>query len=279
MIQDILPSRLDNQFKSAVPGEKDHILIFDEEGHVLVKIKDGKGSFANAEYAREPVYLFSIDDEQYFLDRPTGREVWSMDVPEGYSFMSLREMRSACFGKELFAAYTAWHLWRWYRDNVFCGRCGKPLVHHGKERAMECPTCGNVIYPRINPAVIVGVINGDSMLITRYRVGYGHNALVSGFVEIGEPLEETVAREVMEEAGIKVKNITYYKSQPWGTAQDILTGFYCELDGDGTITMDPGELKYAQWVKREDIELQPDDISLTNEMMRMFRDGKTPVRG
>lgn len=138
---------------------------------------------------------------------------------------------------------------------------------------MKCEECGYIIYPRLNPAVIVGVRNGDSLLLTKYRQGYGYNALVAGFVEIGETLEECVAREVMEETGLSVKNITYYKSQPWGIAGDILVGFYCDVDGDDTIHMDDNELKYAEWVRREDIELQPANYSLTNEMMRMFKNG------
>ncbi len=77
----------------------------------------------------------------------------------------------------------------------------------------------------------------------------------------------------MEEAGIKVKNIKYYKSQPWGMAQDILMGFYCEVDGDDTIHMDKNELRYAEWVNREDVELQPNNLSLTNEMMQIFKEG------
>ncbi|MBP5162554.1 MAG: NAD(+) diphosphatase [Spirochaetales bacterium] len=183
-------------------------------------------------------------------------------------------MRDVFEGKEVFAAFTAYHLWRWYEDNRYCGRCGSRLDHDRKERALRCPECNNVIYPRINPAVIVGVIKGDCLLITRYRNGYGHNALVAGFTEIGETLEETVAREVMEETGVRVKNIRYYKSQPWGMAQDILAGFFCEADGDARIHLDQNELKYAEWVKRQDIVLQPNNLSLTNEMMMVFRDNK-----
>ena len=111
------------------------------------------------------------------------------------------------------------------------------------------------------------------MLITRYRTGFANNALVAGFTEIGETFEETVEREVMEEVGLKVKNIRYYKSQPWGIAADILTGFYCEVDGSDEIKMDENELKYAEWVERDEIVLQPQEYSLTNEMMKRFKDG------
>ena len=119
--------------------------------------------------------------------------------------------------------------------------------------------------------MIVGVIKGDCLLITRYKTGYKHNALVAGFTEIGETVEQTVQREVMEETGIRVKNIRYYKSQPWGMAQDLLMGFYCEADGNEKIRRDENELKYAEWVRQEEIVLQPNDLSLTNEMMKLFR--------
>ena len=81
----------------------------------------------------------------------------------------------------------------------------------------------------------------------------------------------------MEETGVKVKNIRYYKSQPWGMAQDILVGFFCEAEGDGDIRMDENELKYAEWVSREDIVLQPNNLSLTNEMMKMFKESEIMI--
>jgi len=82
-----------------------------------------------------------------------------------------------------------------------------------------------------------------------------------------------VSREVMEEAGLKVKNIRYYKSQPWGLAGDILAGFYCDVDGSNEIRMDENELKLAQFMTKDEIVLQPDSFSLTNEMMKRFKDG------
>jgi NAD+ diphosphatase len=125
---------------------------------------------------------------------------------------------------------------------------------------------------------VVGVINGDSILLTKYaNRKMSFYALVAGFVEIGETLEECVAREVMEETGLKVKNIRYYKSQPWGSVQDLIVGFYCEVDGDTTIRMDKNELKEALWMKRENIQGQTDDWSLTNQMMMKFKEGDISI--
>jgi len=101
-------------------------------------------------------------------------------------------------------------------------------------------------------------------------------ALIAGFTEIGETLEECVAREVMEEAGLKVKNLRYYKSQPWGSVQDLLMGFYCDVDGDTEIKLERNELKEGRWVPRAEIEGQTDDLSLTNEMMMVFKEGREP---
>ena len=267
MIQDIYPSKLYNAYKNCKSEEGDKLLSFDADGRIMLEGEGDKMVFPKAE-TDDAVYLFSVDDEKYFL------AMTEVQPKEDAHFYTIREVRDRFEGKEVFAVFTAYHLWKWYADNKFCGKCGHSLVHDEKERAMRCPECGNMIYPRINPAVIVGVINGDRLLITKYRRGYSHSALIAGFTEIGETLEETVAREVMEEAGIKVKNIRYYKSQPWGMAQDILVGYYCEADGDDKIRMDEGELKYAEWVKREDIVLQPNSLSLTNEMMSMFKNGK-----
>ena len=99
-------------------------------------------------------------------------------------------------------------------------------------------------------------------------------ALIAGFVEIGETVEETVKREVMEEVGLKVKNLRYYKSQPWSFTDTILMGFFAELDGDEDITLDQEELAMAEWFEREEIPVKEWSISLTNEMIMKFRAGE-----
>jgi len=289
MIQDISPKKMFNQYNpQASAKDSDLVLVF-EGRKVLLKKSDNLQLPVVSDFAKntEFTYLFKIDDCEFYhpakgFDFAKANVASIEDVladgttggPE-FDYMDITDLRENYrLDKHLlFAILTGKHLADWYAINHFCGRCGEAMQHSGTERAMLCPSCKNAVYPRIMPAVIVGVRNGDRLLLTRYRRGYGHNALVAGFVEIGETLEETVAREVMEEAGLKVKNISYYKSQPWGMASDILSGFYCDVDGDDTIRMDEGELKYAAWVERSEIELQPDDASLTNEMMKMFKEG------
>ena len=282
MIQEIFPHIMHNEYHTkAIPKDEDIVFCFENtklwvksgENIAFLQVKDLDGRYVKRE---QLTYLFMIDEQAFYLleipetarisDTMNGA-VMSIEIKE------LREKNEV--SKEMaFAAYTAKHLADWYRDNRFCGRCGKEMVHSEKERAMTCKCCGFTSYPRIMPAVIVGVTNGNEILITRYRTGYRHNALIAGFTEIGETLEETVAREVLEETGIRVKNIRYYKSQPWGIANDLLVGFFCEADGDTEICMDEQELRYAQWTKREDIVLQPDNYSLTNEMMAIFKNGE-----
>ena len=277
MIQDILPSVFDNHFSNYSVGDDDIVFLFwNEQVYVSYDSKNQKLILPTFKDFCCPglssTYLFSIDNHKYFLITEGIAPITNM---AGYSFFSPRQLRDMPLDSnvDLFAVFSAYHIWKWYNDNQFCGHCGNKLEKDTVERALFCPECQAKIYPRINPAVIIGIINGDKLLITKYRKGYSHSALVAGFTEFGETLEQTVEREVMEEVGLKVKNIRYYKSQPWALAQDILAGFFCEVDGDDTIKMDEGELKYAEWVSRKDIELQPSDYSLTNEMMRMFRDG------
>ena len=197
----------------------------------------------------------------------------------GWAFLDARGMRQ--YLKEpkhrIFAMLTGVQLARWYRSNRYCGCCGAKTVHHPVMRCVECPSCGNMIFPRIQPAVIIAVISGDKLLLTKYADRpHKAYALVAGFVEIGETQEEAVAREVMEEVGIKVRNIRYYKTQPWGIDDDLLTGYFCDVDGDDTIYLDHQELKEGAWLSREEVPGEPDDYSLTNEMMMLFKAGKEP---
>ena len=151
------------------------------------------------------------------------------------------------------------------------------MVHSTEERMMQCPECGLMEYPKISPAVIIGLIHENKILMSKYAGrAYKNYALLAGFSEIGESVEETVHREVMEEVGLKVKNLRYYKSQPWSFSGSLLAGFYCDVDGDPSITLDREELSVAEWFDRDSLPETPNLISLTGEMIECFRQGKEP---
>ena len=140
---------------------------------------------------------------------------------------------------------------------------------------MVCPSCGNTVYPKIAPAVIVAVTDGDKLLLTKYAGReYTRYALVAGYTEFGETLEETVRREVMEEVGLKVKNIRYYKSQPWAFSGTEMVGFFADLDGDDTITLRDNELQDAKWVSYDEIPQNRDHLSIAQEMIEIVRQRK-----
>lgn len=223
-------------------------------------------------------YLFRIDDRAYYLYTGTFDDNAAGPSVDGFDYQTLRVIRTVRPKDECFAAMTAWHLFVWYRDNRFCGRCGESTVHDDKERMLKCPVCGNCIYPKICPAVIVGVTDKSRIMMTRYAGrGYKGNALIAGFCEIGETAEETVRREVMEEVGLHVKNIRYYKSQPWGFASDLLMGFFCEVDGSRSVRLDEHELESACWVDRSEIHDEPANLSLTADMIMHFKNEITDM--
>lgn len=277
MIQDISPHFLRNEYLTGVQPEADDPVYFfrgrelalREEADELVPPTAGEWQ-ADAGLQ----FLFGTDGGNAFLARPDAA------LPEGLAFYDVRKLRANPKASRtlVFYAFTALQLASWYRDNVYCGTCGGRTVPGTTERSIVCPSCGRTIYPRVIPAVIVGVINGDYLLHTKYERSRDipFYALVAGFTEIGETFEETVAREVMEETGLKVKNIRYFKSQPWAIADDILAGFYCDVDGDTVIRIDRSELCEGIWIHRSEIKGQPDDASLTHHMMMTFKEGKEP---
>lgn len=277
MIQDIFPHIYHNEYKDITPSETDLILVF-QKNKVLVRFKDDKlryPSFSEMQgYSCHYYYLFSIDSFCYFLAYFPDEKDSSFSL-EGYTYEDVRIFRTASSKHTAFAGITAHHLFGWYQANQFCGRCGHKMIPDHKERMLYCPDCKNMVYPRISPAVIVGVLNGDKILMSKYAGrSYTNYALIAGFTEIGECAEQTVAREVMEEVGLKVKNIRYYKSQPWAFSGSLLMGFFCELDGSDEIRLDTGELAEAGWYSREEISLEDDHVSLTREMIMQFKNEK-----
>lgn len=281
MIQDIAPYTYHNEYRPVPPEPGSYVLAYDS-GRILLH-QDNRDSdirFPHFQELEEKlpdpyetyIYLFSIDKKRFYL-------IPGLDctlLPD-YSFHDVRLLRTAAPQHLAFAGITGHQLFQWYKSRRYCGCCGQPMKHDNKERMMYCPACGRHEYPVLMPAVIVAVTNGDRIILSKYEGrNFKRYALIAGFAEIGETIEETVHREVMEEIGLKVKNLRYYKSQPWSFSGTLLFGFFCDLDGDDTLTVDREELSMAEWFDRSRIPDQGNNISLTKEMMMVFAAGKEP---
>lgn len=281
MLQDIAPHKYDVTYRTVDVADDDVMLIFrdnallcsiDEEGISYPSVAEIEEIFPDIR--EKAKFMFRIDDNDYF-------ELRSSEIqPFGkWQYMPKEQVRTLKPLWKAFAAATGFQIHDWYTNTKFCGRCGAKMKASGDERAMKCPECGKVYYPQICPSVIVGVIDGNKLLMTKYSVKhskYRRYALIAGYAEVGESLEDTVRREVMEEVGLKVKNIRYYSSQPWSFTDTLLMGFFCDVDGSTEITMDEDELSVAEWLDREEIPKESADssVSLTGTMMKAFKEGE-----
>lgn len=158
----------------------------------------------------------------------------------------------------------------WYNSHKYCGHCGTKTVVDTKDMMMICPQCGQMHYTRIAPAIIVAINNNGKLLMARHsyhtKIRY---ALIAGFVEAGEKLEEAVCREVKEEVGINVKNIQYVKSQSWPFPNSLMIGFTADYDS-GEIKVDGDEIIEAKWFDKEDINVPESDISISSWLINNF---------
>ena len=280
MIQDIAPHKYYVDYQPSVPNDTDLVLIY---GHhtILCNFEDPEircPSIAEIaavfpEIKEKAKFLFRIDETDYY-------ELRSPQLPEFgiWKYENTLILRSAVPGWLGFAGITGYQIHTWYTDHTYCGRCGMKMHAPGNERAMQCPSCGALSYPVICPSVIVAITDGDRLLLTKYAPSHSSHrqyALVAGYTEVGETLEQTVHREVMEEVGLKVGKLHYYKSQPWSFTDTLLMGFYAELEGGEDITLDQTELSMAEWFEREEIPVTYEDCSLTNEMIMAFKEGRS----
>jgi len=155
----------------------------------------------------------------------------------------------------------------WDRTHQFCGRCGTPTRHREHERARECPSCALIAYPRIAPAVMCLVRRGQQILLARSpHFLPGMYSALAGFVEPGESLEQCLAREVLEETGIRVANTRYFASQPWPFPHSLMIAFVADYAG-GEITPAPDEIEDAQWFALDALPKLPNRISIARRLI------------
>lgn len=186
---------------------------------------------------------------------------------DGHRYAGLRVVHSWLAQAEFSAASLGFQVQYWDRSHRFCPGCGQAISLKEKERAKHCSSCERDFYPPVVPAIIVRIERGDSILMTRQsRFPKGMYGLVAGFVEAGETLEGCVEREVLEETGVRVKNIRYFGSQPWPFPHQMMVGFTAE-HASGDIVVDTNELEEARWFDRNAMPMLPPSISIARQLV------------
>jgi NAD+ diphosphatase len=195
-------------------------------------------------------------------------------VALGLRRMPLREALADRSPEAIRPALRGMALLRWLETARFCGACGSPLRDEETDGvdpgSRKCAACGRAHFPRISPAIIVLVRKGKRALLAhnaRFRSGFF--GLVAGFVEAGETLEEAVAREVREEAGIEIRDLHYIKSQPWPFPDSLMVAFGAEW-ASGEARPDGVEIGELRWCLPAELPEIPPKGSVARYLLDEF---------
>ena len=229
------------------------------------------------------LYLFDYDGAGVYLSR---------EAPLGCTLRPVRALRELA-QPDAFLGGTAQHLSDWYGMTRFCGRCGAKMAHSATERAMVCPACGNTVYPRISPAVIVLITCGERILLAQGKHYAGNfYSLIAGYLEIGESLEQAACREALEETGLHIRDLAYFGNQPWPFTDTQMVGFFARADDREPIRLQEEELRDAvllafthddkvlvekAMVTRDDMPVTAPGISIASAMIDAWRKGTGPI--
>jgi len=270
MIQDIQPHVFSNNFIiTSCIQESDYVFHF-KENTLLLKKNNGEFEIPKKKDIKgnnkDGIFLFTLNNINCFL-------VWECSVSDNnlLSYCEINYFHTITQKEIDWVSILAFQMKDWYSQNKFCGKCGNPTVLKSDERAICCTSCQTILYPKISPAIIVAILKEDKILLARganFREDF--YSLVAGYVDIGESIEEAVVREVKEEVGITIKNIRYYKSQPWPFSGSVMIGFIAEADGAQTIQIDNNEIVDAKWFSCNDLPNHPTNRSIAGEMIDKF---------
>jgi NAD+ diphosphatase len=254
-------------------GYEGEIIWFAFRGHDLVVREPGDGSFVEAPVARNLSELKLEPLRTQVLGHIDGRPVCSAEIdssaelPPGYAAYSLRRLFGRMEQTFFDIAGTAYQVQYWDKTHQVCSACGTALEYRTGGRCKQCAKCKIEYFPKVSPAMIVLVEDGDNILMARHsKLPPGMYALIAGFLEPGETLEACVAREVLEETGIEVDDIRYFGSQPWPFPHQIMLGFFARKRG-GELRVDQEELEDAKFFHRNALPILPPPISIARKLI------------
>lgn len=186
-------------------------------------------------------------ERHYLLGLIEGRPWFATRSDDG-NLPSLRSVMDGLAAAELQAAFAAVGLSGWHARARYCPECGQPTRVSAAGQARQCTGCGRELYPRTDPAVIVAIRDAEDRLLLGRQPSWapGRHSVFAGFVEVGESLEQAVHREMAEEVGLALTDITYFGSQPWPFPRSLMVGFVARTAGTD-VTIADGEIETARW--------------------------------
>ncbi|MEZ0470968.1 NAD(+) diphosphatase [Luteimonas salinilitoris] len=226
------------------------LLFLDDDGRALADARQGR-------FAPPAAALAAVDPAQaMFLGLHAGQGWFALPsaalAAEAPARIDLRTAAAAWPALEATAYAQARAVLHWRARHRHCGACGHALAFSRAGWLGHCARCDLEHYPRTDPAVIVAVSDGERLLLGR-QAGWPPRrwSVLAGFVEPGETLEQTVAREVFEESGVRVRTSRYLASQPWPFPSSLMLGFEADAEPDPPVVSD--ELEAARWFGRDEI--------------------------
>ncbi|ETO92358.1 NAD(+) diphosphatase [Legionella oakridgensis] len=188
-----------------------------------------------------------------------------------FNAVSLRQALSLLTPDEYGMGVKAYSVINWDKNHQFCGRCGARTIHQNKHFERTCLSCRISFFPRISPSIIVLIHKGDQLVMARSsHFSAGIYGLIAGFVEAGESLENAVHREVKEEIGLEIKNLSYFGSQPWPFPDSLMLAFTAEY-ASGDLVIDKNEIEEAGWYRYDNLPGRPSmAISIASTLLDNF---------
>jgi NAD+ diphosphatase len=243
------------------------ILYFAFRGRDLLVLSDGAAARVPDGAAWASLGLAGLRENELAAAAIAVELAEDAEPPAGMAFENLRRLHGRLDDAALGLAVRAVQIVEWDRGNQFCPRCAAPVERVAGEFAKRCASCRSSAYPRLSPAVIVLVERDDTCLLGRNaRFPLPMYSTLAGFVEPGETLEETVHREIREEAGIEVRDLCYFGSQPWPFPDSLMIAFTAVHAG-GELRADPAELSDVRWFEVGEIPMVPPRISIARRLI------------
>lgn len=260
-----------NLFSSSTFDHNDQFMVLVEQQFLQKEMGDDELSlYRKAEITQ----LIDAAKTCLLCYRSTNSRIFILlldEVPAMYQAVSLRSQIHTLDLERYQIFSRALQLVTWFKQHRYCGQCGGQTLVSQSELAVVCDECSLYFYPRISPCMMCLIIKEEECLLAHHhRQPEGMYSTLAGFVEAGESVEQTLHREVMEEVGLRVKNLLYFASQSWPFPHQLMLGYFADYES-GDIIIEEAEIADAQWFRYDQLPIIPPSTTLSGQLIAAFQ--------